>query len=81
VKGNHEMLQFFLNRLREPSTWRGIIMLATALGMAIKPDLAEAIITLGIALSGGVAVATPDRLPVLTNTEDNRNTKWGALDS
>ena len=57
------MRDYFLARLREPSTWRGIIFVLSALGVAIRPDLAEAIITLGVALAGGVAIAAPDRLP------------------
>lgn len=54
------MLQFLLNRLREPSSWRGVILLLTALGVHIRPELGEAIIALGMALAGGVAVVTPD---------------------
>lgn len=54
------MRDYLLARLKEPSTWRGIIFLASALGATIRPDLAEAIIILGVALAGGVAVATPD---------------------
>lgn len=54
---------FFISRLREPSTWRGFILLATALGVSISPELSEAIVALGLAFAGGVAVVTPDRLP------------------
>lgn len=54
--------RYLLARLREPSTWRGLILLATALGYAIRPDLAEAIIALGIALAGGVGVVAPERV-------------------
>ena len=57
------MRDYLISRLREPSTWRGIILLAAALGLSIRPDLAEAIVALGLALAGGVAVATPDRMP------------------
>lgn len=55
------LLRYALARLREPSTWRGLILLATAMGWAIRPDLAEAIVALGIALAGGVGVVAPDR--------------------
>ncbi len=54
--------RYLLARLREPSTWRGLILLATALGYAIRPDLAEAIIAMGVALAGGVGVVAPDRV-------------------
>jgi hypothetical protein len=56
------MINFLLNRLKEPSTWRGLILLATALGLHIKPELSEAIIVLGLALAGGLGTVTPDRV-------------------
>jgi hypothetical protein len=49
-----------LDRLKEPSTWRGIIMILTAFGVVITPDLADGIVALGIALAGGVAIFTVD---------------------
>lgn len=30
-----------LERLKEPSTWRGIVVLAGVLGVAIKPEVAD----------------------------------------
>ena len=45
-----------LDRLTENSTWRGLILLATSLGMAIQPDYHEHIIALGIALVGIINV-------------------------
>lgn len=53
---------YFLERFREPSTWRGVILLLTAFGVAIKPQMAQAIVTLGLALAGGAGVVTPDRM-------------------
>ena len=41
---------FILNRLREPSTWRGLLTLATVLGVALTPDQAESIALAGAAL-------------------------------
>lgn len=49
-----------LARLKEPSTWRGLIALATAFGVAIRPEVADAIIALGLALIGGANVITPE---------------------
>jgi len=49
------------DRLKEPSTWRGIILLCTAFGVPVAPQMAEAIITIGLALSGGVGVITSDK--------------------
>lgn len=54
---------FLVARLQEPSTWRGLILIATALGANVKPELAEAIVTGGLMLAGLVAVAFPDRRP------------------
>ena len=54
------MSKYFLDRAKEPSTWRGLIMLLTAIGIPIAPDMANAIITAGLALAGVIGVATPD---------------------
>lgn len=55
------MKNFFLERLKEPSTWRGAIWLITSFGLTLAPDQKEAIIALGMALAGG-AGALPDKL-------------------
>lgn len=52
-----------VERLKEPSTWRGIIMLLTAAGVPILPLQAETIITIGITVSGLVGVFTSDKKP------------------
>lgn len=57
---------FILNRLREPSTWRGLLTLATVLGVALTPDQAESIALAGAALVGAVGAFMPDRLPAAT---------------
>jgi len=54
------MKAFFLRRLKEPSTWRGIIALLTAFGLTLSPDQKEAIIALGLASIGAVGAFTPD---------------------
>ncbi len=53
---------YFLARLREPSTWRGLVLVATAFGMVLDPMQSYAIVSLGLALAGGTAVITPDKL-------------------
>lgn len=55
------MKEYALERLKEPSTWRGIILLLTAVGVPIAPQMADAIICVGLALAGGVGVVTPDK--------------------
>jgi hypothetical protein len=57
------MKDFFLARLKEPSSWRAAIWVATSFGLiAFKGEQAEAIIALGMALSGACGIITPDKL-------------------
>lgn len=55
------MLQFILERGKEASTWRGLVALAAAVGISVSPELAEAIIALGLALIGILGVVTADK--------------------
>lgn len=55
------MKSYILNRVREPSTWRGIILLLTAIGVPVAPQLAEAIVTAGLGIAGLVGVIAPDK--------------------
>lgn len=54
------MNEYIKDRLKEPSTWRGLILICTAFGVPIAPQMANAIITIGLALAGGVGVITAD---------------------
>jgi len=56
------MKEFILARLREPSTWRSAVWVATSFGVVFHGEQAEAIIAFGMALSGAVGVVTPDKL-------------------
>jgi hypothetical protein len=49
-------MSYVLDRLKENSTWRGIIMVATAAGLKLEPDAANAIIAAGLALVGLINV-------------------------
>ena len=51
---------YVVNRAKEASTWRGVIMLLTALGLNLSPEMADAIISVGIAVAGAVGVLFPD---------------------
>jgi hypothetical protein len=55
------MLKYISERLNEPSTWRGLISIATGLGVKVRPDLAEAIISGGLALMGLINVARKEK--------------------
>lgn len=54
-------MDYLAARLREPSTWRGFVMLAVGCGVAISPEQIEAIITLGTAAVGAIGVFAPDK--------------------
>jgi hypothetical protein len=54
------MKTYILDRAKEPSTWRGLVLLLTAVGVPIAPAMAEAIIAAGLAVAGLIGVATPD---------------------
>lgn len=53
-------MRWLLRRLREPSTWRGMVWLATVAGLSLRPDQAEAIVTAGMALAGLLGVFLAD---------------------
>lgn len=50
--------------LGEASTWRGFVMLATAVGIQLDPDQQAAIISLGLAAAGFLAVFFKRKPPV-----------------
>ena len=56
------MKKWILNRLKEPSTWRGLIAIATACGVQLAPDQINAIVAVGLALIGLVGTFTPDKI-------------------
>ena len=55
------MKNYLLSRAKEPSTWRGLILILTAVGVPIAPALAESIVAVGLAVAGLIGVATPDK--------------------
>lgn len=55
------MKDYLRERLKEPSTWRGIILLLTAAGVPIAPALGEQIIAVGLAVSGLIGIVTADK--------------------
>ena len=54
------MFTYIYSRLKERSTWLGLIALATACGATIETVLAEQIIAAGMAIAGLVGVLTKD---------------------
>jgi hypothetical protein len=49
-------MEWIVARLNEASTWRGIIALISAAGVALSPDQGVAIVTAGVALAGVINV-------------------------
>ena len=54
------MLKFLVDRLKERSTWLGLIAIVSAAGVAISPEQIEAIAIAGAAIVGAVGVFTAD---------------------
>lgn len=54
------MKPYIYARLKEASTWRGIVLILTALGVPIAPEIAETIVSVGLAVTGIIGVAVPD---------------------
>lgn len=53
--------QYLIDRLKERSTWLGIIALLTACGAPIAPESIDHIVTVGLALAGLVGIFTADK--------------------
>ena len=51
---------YVINRLKEPSTWRGLIMLLTAGGIVLSPGQVAMIVAAGTAAAGFVGTLFPD---------------------
>ena len=54
------MFTYIFSRLKERSTWLGLIALVTACGATIETVLAEQIIAAGMAIAGLIGVFTKD---------------------
>jgi len=46
------LIQIVISRLSENSTWRGLILVATALGVKMEPELQNQIVAAGLSLVG-----------------------------
>lgn len=50
---------YLLNRMREPSTWAGVSVIAVAVG--IKPGIMDAVAQVCMGLAAGAAIMFPDK--------------------
>lgn len=55
------MKSYLLDRLKEASTWRGIFLLLTAIGVPIAPELQTVIMSAGLGIVGLIGALAPDR--------------------
>ena len=55
------MLQFILDRAKEPSTYAGLAAFLTAAGLHFSPDLFNAAVGVAIAVAGLVTVLVPEK--------------------
>lgn len=51
---------YLVDRAKEPSSWRGAILIVTALGAHLNPQQTQAIITAGLMAAGLVGAMTKD---------------------
>jgi len=56
-----QVLNLLAGRVREPSSWRGLVWLLAALGVALSPEQVEAVMAAGAAFAGLIGVFTTDR--------------------
>jgi hypothetical protein len=55
------MLQFILDRAKEPSTYAGLATLLTAAGIHYTSDVFNAAVALAVAVAGLVAMLLPEQ--------------------
>ena len=51
-----KIVNVILERLSENSTWRGILLIATAVGLKLEPEMQNAILGAGLGLIGLINV-------------------------
>lgn len=54
------MGKWLAKRLREASTWRGIVGVLTAFGLVLSPEKIDAIVAAGLGLIGVIGAFFPD---------------------
>ena len=59
---NDNALRIILARLSENSTWRGIVLILTAIGAVTNPAHGEAIVQAGLLIAGMLAAIMPDQI-------------------
>lgn len=55
------MLEWLYARLKEPTTYAGLVTILTAAGVTLAPELKEAIITAGVSIGGLIAIIMQEK--------------------
>ena len=55
------MKEYMMARLKEPSTYRGLVFCLTAFGVALSPEQTKAILMIGLFIAGLLGATTPDK--------------------
>ncbi|WP_052262819.1 hypothetical protein [Chromobacterium violaceum] len=64
-----KLLAYIVARMNEPSSWAGLIAIATGVGIQLEPGQQTAILTGGVVLGGALMAALPDKLRAEVATE------------
>lgn len=59
-KSKSSLWRFLLARLSEPSTYKGAVLAATALGLYVRPEIAAAVTSIGLGITGLIGIFTAD---------------------
>ncbi len=54
------LLHSLATRAQQPSTWRGLVMIATSFGVVLSPETMEYIVAAGTGIAGLIGAATND---------------------
>lgn len=55
---NAILKQYLVDRAKEPSTWRGLAMLATGAGVYVAPEILDQVIVVGTGVAGLIGMFT-----------------------
>lgn len=56
-----KIVNILIEKLSENSTWRGLILVATALGVKLDPAMQEGILAAGLSLVGLINIIRKDK--------------------
>lgn len=55
------MTDYIIERLKEASTWRGIVLVLTSFGLQVSPEQSAAIISVGLGIAGAIGALMPNK--------------------